>query len=418
MLKFELKKFFSKTTTKVILTALLLGTVILGFMAVGRVRYTDTDGKQLTGISKVTAGRRLAADQNRWRGELTLEKITNIAESYHELTQQYQGGDNIPDTVWGRTVQSYYEILYFASGMYTTDSDAVWTNMDGLAAKDLAHIYDVYADNMQNMAKEYGKTPEQEKFLKEQYKKIEVPVTYEAFDSWEIMIVQAQTCILILVVVIGFLAAGIFDEEFRSHAELVFFTTKYGRSKAVRGKIAAGIITTTIIYWAGIGILSLILFAIMGISGFNTPYQLENPYSFYVMTQGQRYLLVVVCGYIACLLSASVTILATAKMHTVKVAVCLPFFMYIVLIFMERPLSKVTNVVYFTTNILVNIDNHLKHPHIFQIGNVVFRQIPFVMVLYFLISIILLPFIYRSYSRYDSAKKLGTGLQKRGSVKC
>lgn len=404
MVKFELKKFFSKMINKVILTVVLLITIIFSLMAVNSVRYTDTDGKEAAGIEKLTAGRRVTADKNRWKGELTPEKIADIAESHHEIMQQYQG--DYPATEYGRTVQSYWDIVLFASRMYTTDLAGALADMVRLTEKDLAHIYDAYADNLQNMAKEYGKTPEQEEFLREQYKKIEIPITYEAFDSWDIMTIHAEGYTLILVVVIGFLAAGIFDEEFRNHAELVFFTTKYGRSKAVKNKIAVGMLTTTIIYWAGIGLLSLISFGIMGVSGYDTTYQFAYPYSFYVITQGQRYLLVVVCGYIASLLSASVTMSVTAKMHTVKVAVVIPFFMYYVLTFIGRPISDVTNIFCFTPDVLTDIDRQLRYPHIFQIGSVVFRQVPFVMVLYVAVSIILLPFIYRNYCRYDSAKKL------------
>lgn len=400
MLKCELKKFFSKTINKVILVVLLLVTVILGFLAAGSIRFTDQDGGHLTGIGKITAGRRLAADKNRWKGELTTEKLAEIVKSYHELKQQYTEG--IPDAEYGRVVQSYNDILYFANNVYTPESG--FYDWNSLAEEDLDHIYDTYADNRQKMAKVYGETPEQEEFLREQYGKIKIPFIYEAYDSWETLTMYVQTYIIILAVAIGFLAAGIFDEEFRNHAELVYFATKYGRSKATANKIMAGIITATIVYWAGIGILSLISFGIMGVGGFDTPYQIAEPYSVYIMTQGQYYLLIIVCGYIASLLSASVTMLVTARMHTAKAAVCIPFFMYCVMLFAGRALSDVTKVVYFTMDTLVNIVQAVKAPYIFQIGNDVILQIPFVMVLYFAASIILLPFIYRSYSKFSLTK--------------
>lgn len=414
MLRFEIKKFFSKITTKVILTVYLLVIVLLCFMVVDSVRYKDTDGNELTGISRVAAGRRLAADENRWKGELTPEKISKIAKNYHELMQQYQG--DYPAVEYGRTVQSYWDILYFASEMFTPDYITALEGMNQVAEKDIAHIYDAYADNLKNMAKEYGTTPEQEKFLEEQYGKIQIPVTYKAFESWDAMTTHAEMYIFISVIVVGFLAAGIFDEEFRNHAELVFFTAKYGRSKAVVNKIATGVVTTTIIYWAGIGIMSLISFGILGWSGFHTPYQITAPYSFYVITQGRRYFLTMICGYIASLLSASVTMLVTAKMHTLKAAVVIPFFMYHVLVFIGRPLSEVTSLSCFTPNVLIEVDRQLRHPHIFQIGNAVFRQVPFVMLLYVAVSIVLLPFLFRSYSGYDSAKNLRRKSRKHRSV--
>ncbi len=402
MLQYELKKFFSKKTNKAILTALLLGAVIISFLAAGSMSYTDTGGEIATGFSKISAGRRIEADKNQWKGELTPEKIADATKSYHELKQSNSEG--VPNLESEKTGQPL-DILYFAAKIYQTETDAILlADLDRLAETDHGHIYDTYADNLQDMAREYAETPEQEKLLTEQFKKIKLPVTYEAYDSWEIMAADAEMYIMILVVVIGFLAAGIIDEEFRTHAERIFFTTKYGRSKAVRNKIIVGMLTTTIVYWSVIGILSLISFGLMGVSGFDTPCQIDDPYIMYTMTKGQRYLLVVVCGYIASLLSAAVTMLVTAKMHTEKVAVFIPMFMYWVSFIVARLI--VTDAIYFAPYILVNMDNATKYYVFFQIGNVVFRLIPFVMVLYVVVSIILLPFIYRSCSRYDSVMNL------------
>lgn len=406
MLKCELKKVFSKTVNKVMIIAVIFIAVILSFLAAGSILYTDTKGESASGISKITAGRRLAEDKNQWKGVLTAEKIAGLAQDYHELKQKYpeqQYPQGIPDEEYGGTVQSRWDILEFAARVYTTESD--FYDVSRLAEEDLTHIYDTYTDNLRKMEKEYGETPEQEEFLREQSGKIKVPFTYEAYDSWDTMAMYVQTYVVVLAIAIGFLAAGIFDEEFRNHAELVYFASKYGRTKATVNKIAAGMITATIVYWLGIGVLSLASFVIMGVSGFDTPYQILEPYSVYVITQGQRYLLIVICGYIASLLAASVTMLVTAKTHNEKVAVCIPFFMYFVMLFIAGALSDVTKIVYFTPDVLVNILRALRTLHFFQFGNVIFLQVPFVMALYFVISLILLPFIYGGYSRYGLEKE-------------
>lgn len=90
--------------------------------------------------------------------------------------------------------------------------------------------------------------------------------------------------------------------------------------------ILAGLVTATAILGVGIALLSLISFGIMGISGAGTPYQMAYAYSIYVMNYGQYYLLTVVCGYIASLLAAALSMLVAAKIHTISVAVCIPFF--------------------------------------------------------------------------------------------
>ena len=176
----------------------------------------------------------------------------------------------------------------------------------------------------------------QKKYLEKKYGEIKMPLKYEPFGSWNTMIMYAETYSIILAIVVGFICAGIFSDDFQIKADAVLFAAKYGRTKAVRTKIVAGLITTTVIYWTGIALFSLISFGIRGVSGVGTPYQMEQAYSIYVMTYGQYYLLTVVCGYIASLLAAELFVLVAAKMHTISVAVCISFFLYCVLLFIGR----------------------------------------------------------------------------------
>lgn len=150
----------------------------------------------------------------------------------------------------------------------------------------------------------------------------------------------------------------------------------------------------------GMGILSLVSFGIMGISGFQTPYQMEQPYSIYIMTYGRYYLLTLLCGYIASLLAASVTMLVAAKMHSANVAICIPFFLYCILPFIGRAFSSLSAVFHFTPDLLNNILDCTKSPIFFQLGHIVCRQIPFIILLYSILALLFIPFVYRSYHRY------------------
>ena len=201
------------------------------------------------------------------------------------------------------------------------------------------------------------------------------------------------------------LSRGIFNtrpRDFQTKADAVFFSSKYGRTKAVKTKILAGVVTTVMIYCMGITLLSVICFGIMGTSGMNTPYQMYQAYSIYIMSYGQYYLLTVVCGFIASMLAAVVSMLVAAKMHTISVAVCIPFFLYCLLPFIGRALSGYTTLFNLIPTILTNVQASVKVPLIYQIGNCVFRQIPLVMVMYTVMAIALLPFIYKSFRRYGN----------------
>ena len=132
-------------------------------------------------------------------------------------------------------------------------------------------------------------------------------------------------------------------------------------------------------------------------------YQMSEAYSIYIMTYGQYYALTVACGYIASLLAASLAMLVAAKMHTISVAVCIPFFLYCLLPFIGRVLSSYTKVFNLIPTILTNVEASVRVPVLYQIGTHVIRQVPLVMVMYTVLSIVLLPLIYRSFRRYGRA---------------
>ena len=158
----------------------------------------------------------------------------------------------------------------------------------------------------------------------DQYEKISTPFQYQAFDSWDTMLLYATTGSLILIIAIGFITAGIFSEEFQYKADAVFFSTRHGRGKAVCTKILAGLIVTTLVYAVGIALLSAICFGAMGISGASTPYQVSQPYAIYSVTFGQMYGILILGGYIASLLAASVSMLIAAKTRSMSVALPSP----------------------------------------------------------------------------------------------
>ena len=382
MLKYEIKKIMNKRTNRILLATALFLMIVFSIFAIDsfRTRTVDTDGEIQTGLS---AARVMIADKNRWQGVLTPEAIANSVKSSHE-------GD------W----QSTSDMIYSASKMLVgefTDLD----DYDAILSADsvqIASIYDTYHDNLRKMSREYGDTQKKQTFLLKEYERIDTPFTYQAYDSWETMLLYATTGSLILIIVIGFITAGIFAEEFQNRADSVFFSTRFGRSKAVHTKICAGLIIATLVYGIGISILSAICFGIMGVSGASTAYQFYQPYAIYSVTFCQMYGVIVLSGYIACLLAASVSMLISSKTRTMSIAVVVPFFLFCVSPFIGRVLPFHT---FFslTPDQLTNIVNCARIPYIYQVGSFVFRQIPFILVFYAVMAIVLLPLVYRNYHK-------------------
>ena len=394
MLKLELKRIFSKKINVLAIGVALILSVIFSGFAVTSNRYVDENGNVSTGVWAV---RKLTDNRRAWRGALTAEKLANVIAQNKQVMAQSQ--DEI-DADYGKMLQPIDDIKSFMVSVLTPDSEYDDSVLNQMSDENIQNFYGIYQENMKKMSEEYGHTSLQKKYLENKYSKIKLPLTYEAYSSWDTMIMYAETYSIVLAIIVGFICAGIFADDFQTKADTVFFATKYGRTKAVKTKIVAGIATTTVVYWSGIALLSIICFGIMGISGINTPYQMSQTYSIYIMTYGQYYLLTVVCGYIASLLTATLSMFVAAKMHTVSVAVCIPFFLYCLLPFIGRALSRYTTIFNLVPTILTNVEASARAPLVYQIGNHVFRQIPLVMVIYTSVAIVLIPFIYRSFHRY------------------
>ena len=382
ILKYELKKVLNKRMNRVLLAAAMLLMVVFSIFAIGsfQARTEGTGGEIVTSL---TAARILAADKNRWQGELNPEVITKSVES--RQAGDYQSTSDIIDST-SRMLVGEFSDLDDYEAILSADSAQI------------ASIYDTYHDNLRVMSEEYGDTPEKQAFLMEQYDKIDTPFTYEAYDSWDTMLMYATTCGLILIIVISFITAGVFAEEFQYKADAVFFSTRYGRSKAVHAKIRAGLIIATVVYGIGIGLLSIISFSVMGISGASTAYQFSQPYAIYSVTFGQMYSILVLGGYVASLLAASVSMLIASKTKTMSIAIVAPAILFYVSPFLGRALPFRT---FFslTPDQLTNIVNCARIPYIYQVGSIVFRQIPFIIVFYAVISVAFLPLVYRNYHK-------------------
>ena len=401
MFKWEIKRIFSKRINVLAICAAFLLALIFGGFAVSGNRFVDAAGEVHTDF---TTTRKLAANRASWTGELNEERLSEVLEANKNALQQYSTEEL--DQKYGITLQPIDEIRNFMISVLTPDTEYDESVLNQLTADNIRNFYQIYRDNMKKMAEAYGKTPAQKDYLENVYEKVKFPLNYTPFPSWSSMIMFVETYGILLAIIAGFICAGIFADDFQSKADAVFFAAKYGRTKAVRTKVLAGLTVATVVYIAGIAVLSLICFSVMGTSGMHTLYQMEYAYSIYVMTYGQYYLLVVLNGYIASLLAASVCMLVAAKMHTASVAIGIPFFMYCVLPFIGRAFSQYTNVSYLIPSVLVNVENSAKTPILFQIGGIVFRQIPLTMALYAAIAVALLPVVYRCYSSCGWKKKV------------
>lgn len=100
---------------------------------------------------------------------------------------------------------------------------------------------------------------------------------------------------MLTMLILGYLVAGIFSNEFVWRSDAVLFSSFYGRNKAVTSKIKAGFCVVTAVYSAVFIIYTGIVLLYLGADGWNLPIQSSwiSWKCFYNITNLQKYLFII-----------------------------------------------------------------------------------------------------------------------------
>ncbi len=392
MIKYEMKMILRNKTCRLIFTAITIFIILLVYLTVENHEYIDKKGHKIESLNMV---RRLANDKNRWKGELTSKLIKDILKKEKTSKNRYHN-DMI---AFGKEKQSYNDIILFANklfyGEHADDDDPWAVRKESLMRID--RIYARYRKNLSAESREYGKTQEGSAFMLKQFQKIRMPVRYEAFEAWKALFSSIGMFALVLLVAGVFLSTKILAQEFQYQSASVFFSAIYGKTRGVKWRILTNLLVITVLYWAGISLLSLICFWIMGAGGGQTMFQFDQPYSVYIVTYSQMCEIAAICGYVASMLAASIAMLIVAKTRKVALAFILPIILFLVTPFIVNAIGVRNAFIPLLPHNLTDIVTCSVIPYIYQVGKIVFRQIPFVLLIYSAITILLISISYRLY---------------------
>ena len=220
-------------------------------------------------------------------------------------------------------------------------------------------------------------TKQEKEYLVAKYEEMQTPLYYEYAGAW-------------------------FSDEFRFKADSVFFSTMYGRNRAIRSKIISGVICITAIYWISISCFSGIVFGSLGVDGANCFIQTSSGgwKCFYYITFLQEFVLTIVGGYIGILFLLILSMLVSAKMRSSVLAVVVPFVMLLIPSFVAdfSVLSKILGVL---PDQLLQISSSINNFNLYQIGDKVIGAIPILFIVYLTGCFILPPLLYRVYKKSE-----------------
>lgn len=406
MTYYEIRKVFLRKGSKIAIAFILVVIAVVLYFIIGENMYINENGDAEKGFAAILKVRELKRE---WSGELTEEQIRRVIEENIRISQTPEAlsDDFQQNDIAFSQKQGFGDIRNLLNYSYGGFNDYNYYLADSLSPDDAPYFYSNRIKNLENWmetdAKDQFSTEEKE-YLISNYEKLKTPLYYEYQDGWKSLFQYSPTIIMILTMVLGFLCAGIFSGEFHQKASAVFYSSYYGRNRAIWAKVKAGFIIITGIYWAVIFLYTGLVLGILGADGAKCPIQstMTGWKSIYNITNSQEYLLIVLGGYLGCLFMLVLCMLVSAKTNSSVVAVTVPF----VFIFLPSFLSG-TNIALLNKTLgllpdqLLQMNQVVKYFNVYQIDSKVFRAAPVLIILYSILTMLAIPMVYRVYRKKE-----------------
>ena len=403
MLFYELKKIFGRTGGKLALLVLAIGIAVTCYSAVLSVSYTDENGDSHTGPA---AARELRALKNEWAGPIDETALLRAAEENQRIiaSDDYNSEDIQRQNIAYHDMQGFETIRSLVAGTFDGFNEYNYYRLNTLTPEEASELYERRVQNLEDWLAQpdINFSPAEQDYLISHYEAMETPLVYEYNDGWEALRYYSPTLVTFLVFLIVFLVSGIFPCEQHWKSDAIFFSTARGRRKAVRAKIACGLVTTTVLYWLAILIYTIVLLLILGADGADGAYQLLKWKAFYNITIDQAYALIVLGGYVGTLFLALLAMLTSALTRSQVVGVIVPYVVVLAANFAKSILSSLEvlpNILGLLPDQLLQLSQVLGDFNLYNIFGHVTSSVPLLFLLYSALSLALIPLVYRVYRK-------------------
>lgn len=404
MVRFELKKVLSRTGGKIAIL-LLLALVLLECSFAFDATYVTPEGISTHGIAAV---RPLRAEQKKWAGMLDEQRIAQVIGELNRIeslpeakSNDYTAGEITYSRKQG--ISAIRDLLNnsFATGFRDYD----YYIADGLKPEQAKEFYPNRIRLLKAWLAGEAKNQfsnEEKRFLTASYEALETPMYYDYNRGWSQLLYVIDPLNTTIPIILCFLVAGIFSGEFSTKADAVFFSTRYGRNRAVSAKLKAGLLLTVLLYLAAALLFSAAVLLVMGADGANCPIQAtcSGWKSVYRLKLWQAWLLSLLGGCIGSLFLACVTMLISAATRSTVIAVVVPF----TAAFLPSFLSQ-TNVAWLDKLLsllpmnLTSMWTTLRTFALYRIGGRTVPSAPVLLAVYGVLCVCLPPVIYRVYRK-------------------
>lgn len=409
LMGYELRKMLTKRANQIVLLLLVLLVAYTNSKALRQVEWTDEAGNPITGRA---AAVKLRQASEPWTGTLDqpmLESaLIRLKEIYGAPQPNLRPGENNWQLRYNlQGIKHIADLLGLAYGDEYEDENYA-EMIDSLQPEDLSRFYENKLASRKAFLYKEGNwgyssyTKEEKQYIMEQYRSLEAPIEVGYQEGWVQASKQIPSLMKYCIILLSFLLAGIFADEFSWKTDAVYYNTYHGRTKSTVIKLLLGFITITLVYWLCMGSFSLVVLSSLGADGAELMIQScpRNWSIRYAMTFQQYYGLLLGAGYIGFLFMGFLVMWVSAKAKSSVLAVLTPSFMLLLPMFLREIYNLfLRKAIGLLPHWLMDIELALRYQYLYKVCGQVMCLVPIVLVMYSCLTLLLVFLCYWEYRR-------------------
>ena len=179
MLRFEIKKIFSKPKNKIAVVLLFVVLIITSILTINRVEYVDENGNHSVGIS---ASHHLREAKNEWAGYLTEDTLRKVIDENKAINNSKEAlSDDIveQDKAYAKK-QGIAGIIDVINSAFSGYRDYDYYAVNNVSEDEVGTIYERRISTLKNWldSEEETFTTEEKNYLIQQYENLKTPFYY------------------------------------------------------------------------------------------------------------------------------------------------------------------------------------------------------------------------------------------------
>lgn len=330
--RLELKRLLKTRRIVVMLTASMVLSVLMAFLAVQGVSYTDPNTQQLIG-GRAAVEAINKENNDAYVGPVTVEKLQQALKTFRDVYQKY--GQNIPADVYRRKINPIQPFLDAISAVYFPNENNPYPELSAMNPDRLNNFYTQRSEIIKSKLK--SQYPGNQSVLQQAEKlnaKSKIPFVFTKGDAGGTT--MSLTFLAFLLVVIGvMITAPNFAAEYQSGADDILRDTKHGRRKFVVMKLCASLVLLTVMFLVCSLIFILLVNNTVGWNSFQTSVQFSLPTSLAPLNFLQAQLATLLATLLSLLATACLSLYISTKCRNSTTALILSITIFMVPIMLD-----------------------------------------------------------------------------------